>query len=94
MQIISNNQTREIVYGYALPQQWRNEFDYYNSEDLDSAAFFKYKNQYYDLNEFMRTPDTLKLLGWHGISNDSYFSGILIRLSDCGDAVTVARYYS
>jgi len=94
MEIITNHQRREILFGYALPQQWRSEFDYYPNEELNDAQFFKYKNQYYDLGEFMRTPDAIKLLGWHGISNDSFFSGVLIRLTDDGDAVTVARYYA
>lgn len=31
---------------------------------------------------------------WHGYHGDSYFSGVLIRLSDDGERYQVATYFS
>lgn len=34
--------------------------------------------------------DGSPLAAWHAIQTDSYFSGVLVRLSRCGDEVTAA----
>lgn len=97
MDIITNHRPRPTIYGFELTEKEREEFNYYDDpEELDSANFFKYRGQVYDLAEFMRVDKNgpLAALGYDGYSGDSFFSGILVKLSDCGEAVTVARYYS
>ena len=94
MRIISNFQYRDIISSYEVPVSvLDSEFDYHSPEDRESAFFFKYKNQYYCLDQFMRTTDKmLKDKGWDGYHSDSYFSGILVRLDLENDKVKVATY--
>lgn len=90
--IKTNNQYREILMGYDVPEQYRDDFDY--MDNIDENMFFKYKGQYYALDQFMvGTSDREELEGFHGIHNATYFSGVLIKLSDCGDMVQVASYH-
>jgi hypothetical protein len=91
MKIITNNQPREILSGWELPENLRSEFDYYETnDDFYSASFFKYKGKYYDLSQFVRC----NIEGWQGCHNDSYFSGLFIKFTNSNDAVIVASYYS
>ena len=61
--------------------------------DPSEGSFFRYRNWVYSLDQFMvNNHDDFK--DWHGHHGDSFFSGVLIKLSDCGDAVKVATYYS
>ncbi len=92
LKIYTNYHERDIVYGYELTNKEKDEFDYYSGDDLDYATFFRYKENVYDLSEFMRT----KHFGdyWHGYSSDSFFSGVLVHLCDDGDHVVVGWYCS
>lgn len=89
--IKTNNQYRFIDYGCEIPEQYKN-FDYYTRDQFDCAAFVRYKDQYYDLSEFTKTPEYMS--GWDGVSCDSFFSGVLIKLDpyDC-ERVLMGRYY-
>jgi hypothetical protein len=91
MDIITNHKPRPLIYGYELTELERANFDYMAPDELESAAFFKYKGDVYSMGDFMRTDGAqdLRAAGWHGFKTDSFFSAVLIKLSDCGDAVTV-----
>ena len=88
MQTITNNQYREILSGLDLPFLARREFDY--MDDINEGSFFKYRGQYYSLDNFMITD----LEDWDGLAGDTFFSATVIKLSDCGDSVLVGRIYS
>jgi len=107
--IITNNVPRPIIDGWNLNEKERAEFDYINwkavDEGNDSASFFRYKGELYDLNDgFMTTvgvgaPEAFK--EWDGYQSDSFFSGILIRYprgeyeaEPDYESVVVGRYYS
>lgn len=90
MEIITNHQPRHLIYGFELTEKQKGYFDYLDAEELDNSQFFKYKGSIYSLDQFMRYDCD----GWHGCHSETYFSAILIKLSDCGEAVTVARCYS
>ena len=86
--IITNNQPRDILYGYNLPEKWRNEFDYLSDEEYDTHSFVFYRNWVYDLSEFLminggpfscNPPQDSILQKWDGVLTDSFFSGIVIR---------------
>ena len=87
MNIISNHQWRNFLYWYELPEKAKADLDYASEDE----AFLKYKGNYYALNDFMRGS---LIEGWHGHSPDSFFSGVLIRLSDDGYQYQIGRYYS
>jgi len=98
MQIKCNNRPRPIIYGFELSQVERAEFDYL--DDIESASFFRYKGQIYDLGEFMRIGRNIaphpQRPGWEkfdGYSSDSYFSGVLVKFCDDQEWVIVARYF-
>lgn len=90
MQITTNNQARQILHGFELSEKAKAEFDYYSEDELDNAMFFKYKGQYYDINQFTRCD----IEGWQGCHNDTYFSGLFIKFTDNQESVIVAQYYS
>lgn len=102
LKITTNNVPRPLVDDFELSASERADFDYLNwegiDEGIDSATFFRYKGQLYDLSNFMRishsadpgTPNEFK--GWDGYSADTAFSGILVKIVD-EESVIVGWYY-
>lgn len=91
IKIITNNKPRQLIYGYELTDKQKQDFDYI--DDIDCHDFVKYKNNIYDLSEFMRIENNDNLKDWHGYSSDSYFSGTLVKYID-EDTVIMGWYYS
>lgn len=102
MEIITNNVPRPLIYGFELTEKEKTEFDYLDSEEIETHAFFRYRGQVYDLSEFVRIiPQggngtcfghydySGELKGWHGIQTDSFFSAVVVRLTDDGETVVV-----
>jgi len=87
--IITNGHYRPVLCWEELTKKERSDYDWgWAVED----SYFRYKKQAYSLGEFMRvTREELK--DWDGVMGDSYFSGMLLKFSNCGDAVRVGRYY-
>ena len=96
MEIRTNNVSRILIDAYQLTAKERQEFDYLNWKDIDdgndSATFFRFKGQLYDMGEFMKAPDSMK--PWDGVSSDSAFSGVLVKYTADFDRVIVAQYFS
>ena len=97
MTIYTNNHWRQFVYGYELTDKEKADFDYL--EDIDLHDFIRYRGSVIDPGEFMAITDTMLLhddmadfKDWHGYQSDSYFSGLLIRLSDDGEEYQIATY--
>lgn len=102
--IRTNNAPRDVLNWFALAPHEQAEFDYLETEDAQcGASFFRYKGNVYDLGEFMRCPTShasnpqMRDAGfhlWDGYSNDSYFSGIVVRyVQDC-ERVIVGQFFS
>ena len=91
IKIMTNNKPRQLIYGYELTDKQKQDFDYI--EDIDNHDFVKYKNNIYDLSEFMRTDSIGSLKDWHGYSSDSFFSGTLVKYID-DDTVIMGWYCS
>jgi hypothetical protein len=94
--IRTDGKWKEILYYWDLPAKWKKEFDWVNEDD--GNMFFKYRGEYYALGNFMRfeyrdknLPSPFK--GWDGYMSDSFFSGMLVKFDDSGDAVKVATYW-
>jgi len=88
--IITNNQPRDIMYGFQLPKKYRKEFDYLTDEEYADQEFFVYKKQAYALSEFIFAAG---YKDWDRACSDSFFSGVLIRVVNDGDSVLVGWYY-
>lgn len=91
MQVTTNNVPRALINGFELSEKEREGFDYKTSEEIDVSYFFRYKGMAYDVGEFVKTNH---FPNWSAYSSDSYFSGIVIRLSDDDETVIVGTYYS
>ena len=66
----------------------RNEFDYQGADVSD--GYFKYKDAWHHLDQFMRTDEPK---GWDGILNYSFSSGLLIKVSRDGEQYKIAYYW-
>lgn len=62
-----------------------------DEKDLETMNFFIYKDWIYNLSDFIIVKSFPE---WHGISNDTFFSGILIKLVNNNEDVIVGYYYS
>ena len=92
LQIITNNHERQFRYRYEVPTEvLESQFDYQN-EDETTGGFFEYKGCWYHLDQFMRIPGGPGFEGWDSASADSFFSGVLISLSDDGETYRVGTY--
>jgi hypothetical protein len=87
MNIKTNHQWRNFLYWHELPEKAKKDLDYADQD----GSFFKYKGNYYSLEDFVKTTH---IIGWHGYVADSYFSGVLIRLSNDGEQYQVGTYFS
>lgn len=67
------------------------EFD---KEVFYNSSFFRYRGWVYTLEDFMRVDNNALFTGWDGYLSKSAFSGVLVKYSNCGDAVKVATYLS
>lgn len=93
MKIITNNKKRDLLYGYELPKKIHEKIRY-DYKDFENSLFFLYKNECYNLSEFERTNNMSELKSWHGYINDTYFSGICIKIDSDDCMVTVGRFCS
>jgi hypothetical protein len=94
--ITTNFVPRDLISAFELNgaqyTKLRKEFDYMNDADFDSAMFFKYRGQVYALAEFLRTEGDLLAQGWQGICNQTYFSGLVVKIVQSCESVVVGRY--
>ena len=101
LKIITNHHKRDIIYWYELTDKEKLEFDWIedNGHNPDEFMFFRYKGNVYCLSDFMLCNDHFPG-NWDGYSNDTYFSGILIKypMEDWGELDTehiiVGMFYS
>ena len=95
LQIITDHKWKNFLYGYELTKKEKKDFDWMDPEDLETSNFFRYRGSVYSTQDFMRIengPDDFR--GWDGYSSDSFFSGVLIKLSEDGEQYQVALYMS
>ena len=101
----TNNVPRDLIDAWELTPAERADFDYLAWDKIeageDSASFFRYRGQLYDLGEFTRDYGITKGAGlpdhlsqWDGYASDSAFSATVVRIVDNGERVIVGRVYS
>lgn len=92
----TNNVPRDLISAFELNgaqySKLRAEFDYLEDADFEYAMFFEYRGQVYALADFLRTEGDLLAQGWQGICNQTYFSGLVIRIVESCQSVVVGRY--
>ena len=101
VQIRTNYHERQFVYRYDVPAKiLSSQFDYLDEDTFD--GFFKYRNHWYHLTDFMGLPAGISeiwdtdspLRDWDGYASDSFFSGVLIKVSEDCETYQVATYIS
>lgn len=94
LKIITNNHWHNFLYGYELTEEEKKEFDWLSEEEIETDTFFRYRGNCYSLSEFMRIPKGMFPSNWHGYHSDSFFSGILIEVSEDAETYKVGLYLS
>ena len=93
----TNNVKRDLISAFELSsaqyKELRKEFDWMDDQDFESAMFFNYKGQIYALAEFLRTEGELLAQGWQGICNQTFDSGIVVKIVQSCESVVVGRYF-
>ena len=116
LKVITNHVPRDVVNGYEMdPEILFDEFDIdVNDPELDedmiadlcSMQFVKFRDVWYNLEDFITTspgpwnhglPEEFK--EWDGYSSDSFFSGVLLKYARDDDRmdfdqVVMATYYA
>lgn len=84
-EITTNHHWHEFLSWYDLTEKETLDADVHR----DDGIYMRYRGWVYSLDEFMNlgVPD-----GWHGVHSDSFFSGVLIRVSDDGEMYQIATY--
>lgn len=89
---------RFLVDWYELTEAEKAEFDYIQGDHCKEMEFsgFRYKGSVWDCGEFMRTEENgaLAKAGWHGMSGQSAFHGVVLHLVGDGDHVVVGQVFS
>lgn len=94
MKIQTDHKWKPFRYRNEVPSRvLADQFDYLD-EDMGCDGFFRYRNRWYHIDGFMRVSDNSPFKGWEGYSSDSFFSGVLLRVSADGERYMVGTYYS
>ena len=104
VKIITNYHWREFIYLCEMSEAdqmiVRNQFDWIDESEIESTLFMNYHDRWYALDDFMslhnkihspNPPDFMD--GWDGYLNDTYFSGVLIKVSEECDFYQIATFY-
>jgi len=100
LKIITDNKYRPVLYWHDLTPKEQEEYAYLEAVDKGFDVFFRYRKWCYYLGDFIRVDynapfkENIPFKGWDGYHANSFFSGVLVRYSECGDAVKVATYIS
>jgi hypothetical protein len=91
--IKTDHKWRDLVYRQDVPAKLlTNEFDYQNPEEAIDG-FFCYRGVWYHLDAFVPI-EHAELKGWSAYCGDSYFSGVVIKLSRDGEQIKIGTYFS
>ena len=92
----TNNVPRDLISAFQLSgaqySKLRAEYDWMEDQDFDYAMFFEYRGQVYALADFMRTEGDILREGWQGILNETFFSGIVVKIIESCERIVVGRY--
>ena len=92
----TNNVPRDLISAFQLSSaqytKLRAEYDWMEDQDFDYAMFFNYRGQVYTLADFMRTEGDILRDGWQGILNETFFSGIVVKIIESCERIVVGRY--
>jgi hypothetical protein len=93
--IKTNHAHRSFVVREDVPAEiLASQFDWTDEAHAElgdySDGFLCYRGHWYHLGDFMRGG----VEGWDGAHGDSYFSGVVIRVSDDGETYQIGTYFA
>ena len=97
MKIITDHKWKPFKYGNEVPGDVIEDYDHL--EDCDKFdGFVCYHKRWFHTSDFLRldgvTHKDNPYYGYHGYHGDSFFLGVLIRLSDDCEMYQIATYVS
>lgn len=90
IKITTNNRERELVSLASIPEKDRADFSYIVGEDAYSPRLFRFRDAWWDVNEFERTEGSIAERGWHGVQTQSAFDAVFVRYPGLAEGDTSA----
>ncbi len=92
--IKTNYQWKNFLYGNEVPKKVLAEYDWLD-DDEKMNGWIQRRGEYYHISDFMGTTPPKRFGGkWNGYLSDSFFSGVLIEVSDDGEQYRIGYYTS
>jgi len=99
-EIITNHHWNQFYYRDSVPQKVLLDYDHLDyDESMDGWIW--YRKTWYHISDFMSCHNEIyspnnpfKKFGYDGYLSDSFFSGILIKVSDDNEEYQIATYIS
>jgi hypothetical protein len=89
----TNLAEHQFRYRYEVPAKvLADQFEHLEDGESDDG-FFCYLGHWYHVSDFMFSHDA-NANGWQGYASDSFFSGVVIRISPDGESYIVGTYIS
>lgn len=93
--IKTNRNWRKFSYRSEVPAKvLESQFSHLSDDNDAFDNFFQYRGTWYHLSDFLGASDMPELKGWDGYSSDSYFSGVVVKVSRNGERYKVGTYFS
>jgi len=93
MKIYTDNKWKQFKYRNEVPKNVLADYFEHLPEDECLDGFILYRKCWYHTSDFM-TQTCDEFNGWDGYHGDSFFSGVLIKISDDGEGYKIATYIS
>ena len=96
LEIITDHKWKDFKYGYEVPEKVKKEeYAHLDKDGADYDGWIYYRHCWYHISDFLRLEGNHPFESeWHGYSSDSFFSGVLIKLSKDGEQYKIATYIS
>lgn len=93
MRVTTDHKWKNFKCGYEVPARIHAEYDWLDEEEKYNG-WLCYRHRWYHVSDFLRIDGNGPLAGegWNGAHGDSYFSGVVIRLSRDGEMYQIGTY--
>jgi len=98
VQVTTNNHDRQFLFGYEVPEEVKAEYDWLD-DDSKHDNWIKFKGHHYHVADFMAVNNIVHnpnppewQEGWDGYRSDSFFSGVVIKISDDNETYRIGTF--
>jgi len=93
---ITNNVPRPLYSTFELTsaerEHLKKELNYLTQEEFDSTSVFKYREEWYSMDQFCRLDGDMLRQGWQGYFGETAWSSIIIKIVNSHTEVVVGRH--